>query len=139
MCVLPRNRSKITDETKYSSVKVPNSLLTQADTLIGKYGYKSRTEIVKEAVRDLLAKYHIELVQPQLPRFEQVNSDENGVKILDRELHEVVDVYFKPTGIRCRVHQSDDCEHVEFALKQPEVIRIIAQKRRKEGWKLPDV
>jgi hypothetical protein len=96
-------------------------------------GYRSIAQFLEDASRRRLEELKAQI--KTLPRFEQVNSDANGVKILDRELHKVVDVYFKPTGIRCTFHQSDSCEHVDFAVKQPDVKRILMQKR-KEGWKI---
>jgi hypothetical protein len=71
-----------------------------------------------------------------LPRFEQVNCDENGVKILDRQLHQVADVFFRREGVKCILDESDDCEHVAFALSLPKVKETI-RKHKKEGWNLP--
>jgi hypothetical protein len=71
-----------------------------------------------------------------LPRFEQVNCDENGVKILDRQLHQVADVFFRREGVKCVLDESDDCEHITFALSLPNVKKTI-QKHKKEGWNLP--
>ena len=76
--------------------------------------------------------------QPKLPRFEHFNKDPNGVKITDRKLHKIADIYFKPEGIFCELDQSNDCEHIDFALTIPEIQAII-RKRRKESWKLPEV
>lgn len=73
----------------------------------------------------------------ELPRFEKINNDENGVKILDRELHTDVQIYIKPDGIKCAYDETDDCEHVKFALTFSEVRELI-RKWRKKGWKLPD-
>jgi hypothetical protein len=82
-----------------------------------------------------IRKSHIE--RP-LPRFEHFNKGPDGVKITDRKLGKIADIYFKPEGIFCELDQSDDCEHIDFALTIPE-IKTIIRKRRKEGWKLPDV
>jgi len=99
------------------------------------YGLQKNADLIRLLVTEKHEKLGLPL---ELPRFEQVNSDENGVKIHDRELRKIVDVYIKPEGIKCLYDESDDCEHVKFALSIPRVIGII-RKHRKEGWKLPDV
>jgi Arc/MetJ-type ribon-helix-helix transcriptional regulator len=118
------------------TVKIPKELVDEMDKLKGKHGFRSRGEIAKEALRQFLAKYESDLAEPS--RFEQVNAGEHGVLLLDRLLKKTVDVYIKPSGISCSVHKTDDCEHVKFALGIPEVVGIIKRKRR-EGWKLPEV
>jgi len=80
----------------------------------------------------------ISLMNRPLPRFEQVNCDPNGVKIHDREIQDTVQVYFKPTGVRCGYDDSSQCSHITFALSIPAVANII-RKRRSEGWQLPDI
>jgi Arc/MetJ-type ribon-helix-helix transcriptional regulator len=133
---LPKRISKEYAEDDYTTIRIPNDLVKEMDTLIGVRGFKSRAEIVKEAVREILAKYQKEI--PALPRFEQINSDEHGTKILDRQLHEVVQIYIKPSGIKCGFHQTDDCEHIDYALKQKNIQNLIRLKK-KENWKLPDI
>jgi len=99
------------------------------------YGLQKNADLI----RLLVTEKHEELGLPlELPRFEQINSDEDGVKIHDRTLHQVVEVYIKPKGIQCSYDQTDQCEHVNFALTLPEVKAQI-RKHRKEGWKLPEV
>lgn len=44
-------------EEKYAQVKIPKSLADEADKLIGKFGFTSRAEIVKSALRGLLIDY----------------------------------------------------------------------------------
>jgi len=34
-------------------------------------------------------------------------------------------------------HESNTCEHVDFALNEPDVQKIMKQKR-KDGWKVTD-
>jgi len=98
------------------------------------YGMKKNADLVRLLIT---LKYEDLGLGPELPRFEQINSDNDGVKIHDRELHRVVDVFFKPQGIKCGYDQTDDCVHVDFALSLPGVKELV-RKRRKEGWKLPD-
>ena len=42
---------------KYASVRIPKNLAEEVDRLIGKYGFTSRAEVVKEAVRRILLTY----------------------------------------------------------------------------------
>jgi hypothetical protein len=98
--------------------------------------YRSIAQFLEDASRRRLEDLKIQV--KSLPRFEQINSDENGVKILDRELREIVQIFIKPQGIRCGFHQIDRCEHIDFALTQRDVREII-KRHKKEGWKLPDV
>lgn len=86
------------------TIKLPKELVEEMDKLQGKHGFRGRGEIAKEAIRQFLDKYQAEL--KALPRFEKINNDENGVKILDRQLGTVIDVHFKPTGTRCTYHET---------------------------------
>jgi len=40
--------------SEYVIVKLPRELIKEIDLLVGKYGYRSRAEVVKEAVRRFL-------------------------------------------------------------------------------------
>jgi Arc/MetJ-type ribon-helix-helix transcriptional regulator len=131
---MPKKVTKQPKEGEYTTVKLPNDLAICVDQLIGKHGFKSRGEIVKEALRDLLKYYE----QEEQTRFEHFNMGANGVRISDRKLRRIADINFKPTGIYCELDESDHCEHITFALNVPEIKEII-RKRRKEGWKLPEV
>lgn len=99
-------------------------------------GYRSIAAFLEDASRRRLEE--LKASEQELPRMEQINFDENGVKILDRKLRRTVQIYFKKEGIRCEVDDSDSCEHVAFALSKKD-IRDVIRKKRKEGWKLPDV
>jgi hypothetical protein len=97
------------------------------------YGLQKNADLIRLLVTEKHEKLGLPL---ELPRFEQINSDENGVKILDRQIHEVADIYVKPEGIKCLLDESDDCEHIAFALSLPKVKETI-RKHKKEGWNLP--
>lgn len=126
------------EKADHVTIKIPRELIERMDELKGKEGFRSRGEIAKEAIRKLLKEYGITLVESALPMLEHFNLDENGVKIVDRKIGYVVDVFFKPDGIQCEHCQTDTCPHIMFALTVPE-IRAIIRKRRREGWKLPEV
>lgn len=123
-------------DSSHVTIKLPKDLVVEMDKLKGQHGFRSRGEIAKEAVRRLINYY--EEKGPTLPRFEQINFDENGVKILDRALHRVADVYITPEEIKCGLCRESECDHVKFALSQTDIQNVIL-KRKEEGWKLPDV
>jgi len=122
-------------EQDFRGVSLKRQLVEEIERLIREYPqYKSIADFVHEAVRIRME----DIRKVKLPRFEQINFDENGVKVLDREFHKVVQVYLKPEGIFCDACEKSDCEHVRFALSMPEVKKEI-KKKRLEGWRLPDV
>jgi hypothetical protein len=71
----------------------------------------------------------------QTIQMEHFNLSENGVKILDRSIPWVVDVYFTPDKVWCDYCKSEKCRHVEFALNLKDVQNIL----KKKGWKLKDL
>jgi len=122
-------------EQDFRGVSLKRQLVEEIERLIREYPqYKSIADFVHEAVRIRME----DIRKVKLPRFEQVNFDENGVKVLDRDLHEVVQVYLKPEGIFCEACEKNDCEHIIFALSIHEIKKEI-KKKRLEGWKLPEV
>lgn len=42
---------------KYVTIKLPRNLVDEIDKFVGKYGFISRTEVVKEALRRLFQQY----------------------------------------------------------------------------------
>lgn len=118
------------------TVKIPKELVDEMDRLIGALGFRSRGEIAKEAIRQLLSHYKENLAPPEPPTLEHFNIGENGVRILDRSLGNgtskgrIIDVYFKPDKVLCEYCGTDNCKHVEFALNIPKVRKILIQK----GW-----
>jgi Arc/MetJ-type ribon-helix-helix transcriptional regulator len=115
----------------YATVRLPKEFAMKIDKLIGKQGFTSRAEIVKEAVRELLNKYDEE-------QFTMRNHDDLGVKVWDNNLKEHAQIQFTFDKIYCGLCDATHCEHIRFALNQPDVQELIKEKR-KEGWKLPDV
>jgi len=100
------------------------------------YGYRSLTDFVEDAVRRRASELK---VFDLTPRFSHFNLDEHGVKIGDKKLGlKAIQIYFKPEGIFCEYCGPSSCEHIKYALEQPDIQRII-RKKRLEGWKLPDV
>lgn len=44
---------------KYVTVKLPRNLVDEIDKFVGNYGFVSRTEVVKEALRRLFQQYQL--------------------------------------------------------------------------------
>jgi Arc/MetJ-type ribon-helix-helix transcriptional regulator len=119
-------------EDDYITVRIPKELSQEADKLIGKKGFKSKAEIVKEALRKLLDHYGAD------KNFQMLNRTSDGVKIRDLGLGQVADIKITPEGIYCPICDASNCEHIRFALDQPDIKNLIGRKK-KEGWKLPDI
>ncbi|MEM0313941.1 MAG: hypothetical protein QXQ41_05275 [Candidatus Bathyarchaeia archaeon] len=125
--------------SKHATVRIPKDLLTAIEKFLEtkeakEMGYLYITDIVTEAVREFLKSkgYY------PLPRFEFINHDENGVKILDRQLKRVADVFIKPKGTWCDLCKETMCVHVMFALSSDELQNYLKEKR-KEGWRIPEL
>jgi len=97
-------------------------------------GLQKNADLVRWLISDKFKQLGLTL---PLPRFEKINAGLKGVLIHDRQLEKSVDVYIRPEGITCSHHETDHCEHIDFALSLSEVQDII-RKKRKEGWKLPE-
>ena len=44
-------------DNKYVTIKLPRNLVDEIDKFVGKYGFVSRTEVVKEALRTFFQQY----------------------------------------------------------------------------------
>jgi len=49
--------SWMTENSDYGTVKIPSDLISEIDKVIGKHGFKTRAEVVKEALRKYLLDY----------------------------------------------------------------------------------
>ena len=48
---------KLKEKSEYVIIKIPADLVKEIDAVLGKHGYRSRAEFVKDAVRALLRHY----------------------------------------------------------------------------------
>ena len=134
-----------TRPSDHITIKIPKELVDEMDKLKGVMGFRSRGEIAKEAIRQLVNHYKETLAtaEPPKPQIEHFNVSETGVCILDRTIKNgvsngrIIDVYFRPEGIWCEYCQAKNCRHIRFALTVPKIKEII-KKKRQEGWKLPE-
>lgn len=69
-------------------------------------------------------------------RMQHLNTKEDHITIIDNKLRRTVDIFpRKPDELWCAYDETNDCEHISFALTIEEVRKTLKQK----GWKLPDV
>ncbi|MBS7659602.1 hypothetical protein KEJ28_02785 [Candidatus Bathyarchaeota archaeon] len=125
-------------ESEYTKINLNRDLAELLRRFIEdypEYGYRTLGQFVEDAVRRRMEELHVfELT----PRFSHFNIDGNGVKVGDKKLGlKAIQIYFKPDGVLCEYCGISQCEHVKYVLSIPEV-RGIIQKRRAEGWKLPE-
>jgi len=50
----------MTENVIYVTVKIPHNLASEVDKIVGKSGYTSRAEVVKQALRDFLQKHSMQ-------------------------------------------------------------------------------
>jgi Arc/MetJ-type ribon-helix-helix transcriptional regulator len=128
-------------DSGFRGVSLKNGLVDEVEKFVKEHHeYKNTADFIHEAVRVRMEELRREPANKKpLPRFEHFNMGANGVRITDRKIGLIADIYFKPQGIFCDLDKTDTCEHIDFALTVPE-IRDIIRKHKKEGWeKLPDV
>lgn len=125
---------------EFKSISIKEEFAESIEAFIKQYprfGYRSIAQFLEDSARRRMEELSAKI--PLLPRFLKINSDENGVKIYDNNepYNKEVDVHFKPTGIRCSKHgNTNDCEHVKFALSIPEVRAQLVRHIRENGWKI---
>ena len=69
---------------------------------------------------------------PELPGLEHFNTYEDHATIRDHRLGLYIDLYPKPEGeLWCAYCESTSCDHVEFALTVPDIIKPL----EKRGWR----
>jgi len=132
---------------KYRGVTLQRELVNLIEEYIRAHpemGYTSLADFITDAVRDKCEQLKIATPTPETPPLEHFNLNENGVRILDRTLTNgtsrgrIIDVYFKPKGVRCEYCQTSNCRHIQFALTVPAIRKVLLKKER-EGWKLPQI
>ena len=89
-------------------------------------GLKNDTEVMRSLINSFWREHEKEL----LPKLEYFNIDENGVKILDRELNIIAQIYFRPEGAFCEYCKTSNCKHIQEALTWP----LVQENLRKKGW-----
>ena len=100
-------------------------------------GLENDTEVIRALITWYYTRHEPELTGPPKLMW-HLNLNEHGVLVWDPDLRQGVQVLFSRNGIKCEHCENESCKHVQFALAQPDIKKVI-QKRQKEGWKLPEV
>lgn len=129
----------MTEKPSYRNISMKTELADAIEDYIKAHlelGYRSLAQFLEDSSRRRLEELRSQ--EQEVPRMEKINCDNEGCKIHDRKLGRVADITFKPSGIRCSLDETSNCEHIKFALEHRDVKEII-MKKRKQGWKLSDV
>jgi hypothetical protein len=113
----------------YRGISIKEEFVTTIEEFIKQHpelGYRSLSYFFEDATRRRLEVLKLEL--NPLPRLELINLGMEGVKIFDRQVREVIQIHFNPEGVKCGYHKTNNCEHVVFALKQPDIVKMLKQK-----------
>lgn len=100
-------------------------------------GLAQDSEVIRALVAYYYSKNEQKLIGPPKLMWD-INLNDQGVLIWDPDLQRAVSIHFTPQGVKCEFDRSDSCKHVLYALSLDSVKRVI-KKKKKEGWKLPDV
>jgi len=87
-------------------------------------GLKNDTEIMRSLI-NWYWRAHRDELQPKL---EPYNINEHGMMVLDRDLGQIVQVYFNQDKILCDHCEVSTCKHAEYALSIPKVQEILREK-----------
>ncbi len=123
---------------KYRGVSLPKELITAVEKFIKQTpeaNYSSIADFVSDAIR---IRFNELGIFPGRIALLDINANEKGPLLYDRDLKKSVQIYISPKGIKCGECESDECRHIEYALTKPETRELIIE-RKKQGWKLPDV
>jgi hypothetical protein len=125
-------------EGKYRGISLSKETIAAIEKFIDENpeaGYTSIADFISDAIRERFEQLG---VYPGRISLIDVDPNELGALLYDKDLRRTVQVYMHHEGIQCGECNTGNCKHVKFALKVPEVQELI-QKKKKEGWKLPDL
>ncbi|MEM2126682.1 MAG: hypothetical protein QXH67_00470 [Candidatus Bathyarchaeia archaeon] len=110
-------------------------LCDEVETYINQHpelGYRSIAEFAEDAMRRRGEELGMFLREEA--RFEHFNCYQDHVTIWDKKLRRLVDVYFsyQRPHMLCSLCEEPDCEHAQFAISIPEVLKSLREK----GWKI---
>lgn len=117
--------------SKHATVRIPKNMLSAIEEFLEteeakKSGFLYITDVVTAAVREFM----------NSKRFEHFNLDvDKGiVRVLDRKLGIIADVYFRRRDsgpvVTCEWDRSSECDHVKYALTIPKIKEAL----RQDGW-----
>jgi hypothetical protein len=122
---------------KYRSISLPKELVETIEGFIEENpqaSYKSIADFVVDAVRTLFEQFG---VYPGNISLLDINANEMGPLLYDKNLKKTVQILITPKGLECAECKLSSCLHIKFAVANPKTQKLI-RERKKEGWKLPD-
>lgn len=125
-------------EGKHRSISLSKELVETIEDLIKENpqaSYKSIADFVADAVRIRFEQFG---VYPGNISLLDINANELGPLLYDKNLKKTVQILITPKGLECAQCKQSSCRHIKFAIANPKTQKLI-QERKKEGWKLPDI
>jgi hypothetical protein len=125
-------------EGKYRSISLSKELVETIEDLIEENpqaSYKSIADFVADAVR---IRFEQLGVYPGNISLLDINANEMGPLLYDKNLKKTVQILITPQGLECAECKLSNCRHIKFSLTNPKTQKLI-QERKREGWKLPEV
>jgi len=122
---------------KYRGISLSKELVKTIEDYIEENpqaSYKSIADFVVDALR---IRFEQLGVYPGNISLLEINANELGPLLYDKNLKKTVQILISPKGLECAECKLGNCRHVRFALANPKTQKLI-QERKKEGWKLPD-
>lgn len=123
-------------EGKYRSISLSKELVETIEEFIEENpqaSYKSIADFIADAVRTRFEQLG---VYPGMISLLDINANEIGPLLYDKNLKKTVQISITPEGLECAECKASNCRHIKFALANPKTQKLI-RDRRKEGWKLP--
>jgi hypothetical protein len=129
--------SKKEEKTEKLNVILKGNTADRFRRIKSMLGLEQDTEVIRALITWYYNQHEKELTGPPKTMW-HLNLNDDGVLVWDPDVSEGVQINFKRDGIHCLYCGKDDCRHIQFAISKTDIQGVI-RKRRKEGWKLPDV
>jgi hypothetical protein len=125
---------KIMPVDRYRGVSLQRELVDKIEEYVKNHpetGYKSMADFITDALRKRCEELKILVpTPPELPTLEHLNVKEDHVTVIDRAKKIFADVYFRNSHVFCEACESENCEHVKYALGLPKIQKVLREK----GW-----
>lgn len=123
---------------KYRGISLQRELVDKIEEYVKTHpatGYKSTADFVTDSLRKRCEELNIILPSPaEPPTLEHYNLNQDHVTIIDRAKKIFADVYFRNSHVVCEACQSENCEHIVYALTLSKVQKTLREK----GWKIEE-
>ncbi len=115
----------VSEQLKRTSVNIPPEVAKVVDAVYEKYGFKSRDEFIRDAVKRRLEEMSLWPPQRRITHF---NVYQDRVTVIDSELKNLwIDLYIRDRQLRCSYCERNDCIHTEFAMDIPQVAKVLSE------------